>query len=300
MGFLFGGSSGAKEDGVSASNSHQAQGLALQSTRSVLDNTTNMSGMMEGDLVGARQAANTYYGNAQTQYNNYTQAQANAGANAAAINSIASNYDTADKREQLAQQAGEQVANQGAINNQNLERGLAARGGMSMSAGNLAAMENDNNTQLAATRAAAINSTRTAAEQLGLNYQQAAMGANTGMASMAGTGLGMAGNVANAGAAAFNTDVSGLAGMNSGYLAAGGLANNTSQAATGQYNAYQTYQQNQLGYQQANSSDFGALAGLAASYFTGGGYGALAAAMAQRSAKNSGGGGSGDYGFNQP
>jgi len=167
-------------------------------------------------------------------------------------------FNTEDRRNELAGQAVGDVAQafDGA-------RGMALRGmtrmGVNPASGAFQAVQGRTFSDEALARASAANKTRQAARLEGFSMTDRANNALAGYASMGrqATGAG-----AGYGGLGLNLANSALAGMNSGFGAAGGLAGGMGQNATGAFNAQAGYK-NAQDKLAADANPWGTVLGMA-------------------------------------
>lgn len=178
------------------------------------------------------------------------------------ISDYATTFDTEDRREQLAGQAIADVNQAFGIQQQALQRNMT-RMGVNPNDGKFAAMSNQNAIAAAAAQANAANKTREAALLEGLQLKTGVANMMQGYPaqSMAATSAG-----AGFGGLGLSTVNTGLAGMNSGWGAAGQMAGQWGGSAINGFNAQANYKNTQD--QIAASSDptntiLGAVTGVA-------------------------------------
>lgn len=170
----------------------------------------------------------------------------------------ANSFDSESKREELAGKALGDVSQVFAT-----QRGMAARNmarsGVNPADGKFAAMSNQMDMAEATAKATAANKTREAARQEGFGLKQSAANMMSGYPAM-----GMQATGAGAGFGGMGLQVAnqGLAGMNSGFGAAGGLGGQMGQNATGMWNAQANYK-NQQDQIAASNDPFGTILGAA-------------------------------------
>lgn len=166
-------------------------------------------------------------------------------------------FDSDARRNQLAGQALGDVTQAFASQRGMAQRNLS-RSGVNPNDGKFASLHNQMDMAEAAAKATAANKTREAARQEGLSLKQSAANMMSGYPAM-----GMQATGAGAGFGGMGLQVAnqGLAGMNSGWGAAGGLAGQMGQNATGMWNA----QANSYNQGQNRESEFwGSLLGAGA------------------------------------
>lgn len=153
----------------------------------------------------------------------------------------AKDFNTADRREQLAAEAQADVSsaydNASAVQSRGLERM-----GVNPNSGRAAAMGNAMSIARAASSASAANKTRQAARLEGFQLNDRASNAFSGYPASTSNSVGMGLNTAGFGLASAN---SGLAGMNSGYGAASTMAGQMGNNATSMFGAQANYKNNQ-------------------------------------------------------
>ena len=181
----------------------------------------------------------------------------------------ASEFNTADRREQMAAEAQADVTsaydNAAAMQARGLERS-----GVNPNSGKYMAMQNQNSLARASASASAANKTRQAARLEGFQINDRASNAFSGYPASTASSVGMGLNTAGFGLASAN---SGLAGMNSGYSTAGGMAGQMGQNATGMYGAQASYKNGQDQIEASNDpmkTILGAATGAGMAYLTGG------------------------------
>lgn len=264
MGTLLGGGGSrgaAAPNGIWNENAASGQRVGLDSARAAYKNAEDsQQGLRDAENFGA-DAAYRGYGQIQ-DYNDYVRGQRDQyGLLQQRAVSDATDFNDADFRERYAQRAGEQVASSMRMGDENLQRAAAARGIRANSGAYLSAL-NDNQIMGAMGQANAQNMAREAArlEGLRLNDRAAGMtaqGASTfGQLGMQGAGMGI-----NAGAAPLNIRSTGLAARNQGFMQAGQMGTNVSQAATGQYNAQANFNTKDAQLRESSADPMGAMLG---------------------------------------
>lgn len=171
----------------------------------------------------------------------------------------ARNFNTEDKASELAGRAGADVAQAFASAKDQSNRNMA-RMGVNPSDGKAAAMGNQLSIAQALGTAQAMTGARTQARQEGYALTDRATNALSGYPAM---GMQATGAGAGFGASGINLSNQGLAGMNSGFGAAGTMAGQMGQNASNMFGAQASYK-NQQDQIAASSNPMGALLGAGA------------------------------------
>lgn len=171
----------------------------------------------------------------------------------------ARNFNTEDKASELAGRAGADVAQAFATAKDQSNRNMA-RMGVNPSDGKAAAMGNQLSIAQALGTAQAMTGARTQARQEGYALTDRATNALSGYPAM---GMQATGAGAGFGASGINLSNQGLAGMNSGFGAAGTMAGQMGQNATSMFGAQANYK-NGADNAAANANPMGALLGAGA------------------------------------
>lgn len=171
----------------------------------------------------------------------------------------ARNFNTEDKASELAGRAGADVAQAFAAAKDQSNRNMA-RMGVNPSDGKAAAMGNQLSIAQALGTAQAMTGARNQARQEGYALTDRATNALSGYPAM---GMQATGAGAGFGASGINLSNQGLAGMNSGFGAAGTMAGQMGQNAAGMYGAMGSYK-NGADNAAANANPMGALLGAGA------------------------------------
>lgn len=171
----------------------------------------------------------------------------------------ARNFNTEDKASELAGRAGADVAQAFATAKDQSNRNMA-RMGVNPSDGKAAAMGNQLSIAQALGTAQAMTGARTQARQEGYALTDRATNALSGYPAM---GMQATGAGAGFGASGINLSNQGLAGMNSGFGAAGTMAGQMGQNAANMYGAMGSYK-NGADNAAANANPMGALLGAGA------------------------------------
>lgn len=172
----------------------------------------------------------------------------------------ARNFNTEDKASELAGRAGADVAQAFASAKDQSNRNMA-RMGVNPNDGKAAAMGNQLSMAQALGTAQAMTGARTQARQEGYALTDRATNALAGYPAM---GMQATGAGAGFGASGINLSNQGLAGMNSGFGAAGTMAGQMGQNAANMYGAMGSYK-NGADNAAANANPMGALLGAGAS-----------------------------------
>lgn len=228
----------------------------------MLDNADTLLPFQREQMQFGLQTARTAYEQSQADRNWLLGRRDTLGRLQDSMISDAEAFDTDARRAQLAGEAATDVSNAFAT-----ARGASARGltrmGVNPGAGAYAAMTRQSETAEAVAKATAMNKVRQAARMEGIALKDRATNSLAGYPAM---GMQATGAGAGYGASGLALANSGLAGMNSGYGAAGQLAGQMGSNATGMYGAMGSYKNGQD--QIAASSDpwntmLGAAAGTA-------------------------------------
>lgn len=171
----------------------------------------------------------------------------------------AKTFNTEDKANELAGKAGADVAQAFASTKEQSNRNMA-RMGVNPSDGKAAAMGNQLSIAQALGTAQAMTGARTQARQEGYALTDRATNALSGYPAM---GMQATGAGAGFGASGINLSNQGLAGMNSGFGAAGTMAGQMGQNATSMFGAQANYK-NGADNAAANANPMGALLGAGA------------------------------------
>lgn len=166
-------------------------------------------------------------------------------------------FNEGDRANQLGEEAMQGVNASFTNANGMMNRQLAARGINAGSGAALAAM-NDNSLMQAVAAASAGNKVREAARQEGYALTDRAAGALQGYPTM---GMQATGAGAGYGSAGLGVANSGLAGLNSGWNSAGGMAGQMGANATNMWNAQAQYKLGADKNAQSESDPFGAILG---------------------------------------
>ena len=261
-----GGSSAPPPDPRLVAAQIKSMGIQDDAISEVLKNSRELAPLQRQELENSISRGTTLYGQGQEDRSYGLQRRGVLTGLQDKMVTDASEFNTADRREQLADEAQADVTS--AYDN---AAGVQARGlersGVNPNSGKYAAMTNATNIARAASSASAANKTRQAARLEGFQLNDRASNAFSGYPASTASSVGMGLNTAGFGLASAN---SGLAGMNSGFSTAGGMAGQMGQNATGMYGAQANYKNNQDQIAAANDpmkTMFGVATGIGASAF---------------------------------
>ena len=185
----------------------------------------------------------------------------------------AKDFNEGDRTGQLLNQADADVNESFGLARDQTMRGLQRRG-VNLSSGKALMMAQGTGNAQALARATAANKVREAARAEGFALTDRANNALAGYPSM---GMSATGAGAGFGSMGLGLTSSGLAGMNSGYGQAAGIAGSMGQNATGMFNAQAQYKlgsdRNDAAAAGGTMSAIGGLAGMGLKMYTGGMFG---------------------------
>lgn len=260
-----GGSSAPAPDPRLVTAQIESMGIQNDAIKQIMANSAEMAPLQKQQLQFGLDSAKTAFDQSQAD-RNWTLGRRSAltGLQDKMI-ADASAFNSGDRANQLGEEAMQGVNASFANAQGMMNRNLAARGISANSGAALAAM-NDNSLSQAVAAASAGNKVREAARQEGYALTDRASNALAGYPSM---GMQATGAAAGFGASGVGLTNSGLAGMNSGYNTAGGMAGQMGSNAAGMYSAMGNYKNGQDQIAAANdpfNTILGAAAGGAGAY----------------------------------
>ena len=244
----------------------RSMGIQDRSIERVLTNSEEMAPLQRQQLQDSISRGTTLYGQGQEDRSYGLQRRGVLTGLQDQMVTDAKDFNTADRREQMAAEAQADVTsaydNAAAMQARGLERS-----GVNPNSGKYMAMVNATNIARAASSASAANKTRQAARLEGFQLNDRASNAFSGYPASTASSVGMGLNTAGFGLASANT---GLAGMNSGLTAAGGMAGQMGANASGMYGAQANFKNGQDQIEASNDpmkTILGAATGVGASAF---------------------------------
>ena len=235
------GSSAAAPDPRLVEAQIRSMGITDRSIERILTNSEEMAPLQRQQLQDSISRGTSLYGQGQEDRSYGLQRRGVLTGLQDRMVKDANEFNTADRREQLAAEAQADVTsaydNAAAMQARGLERS-----GVNPNSGKYMAMQNQNSLARAASSASAANKTRQAARLEGFQLNDRASNAFSGYPASTASSVGMGLNTARFGLDSANT---GLAGMNSGYTAAGGMAGQMGQNASGMYGAMGSFKNGQ-------------------------------------------------------
>ncbi|MBC7618014.1 MAG: hypothetical protein H7293_03305, partial [Candidatus Saccharibacteria bacterium] len=232
-----GGSSAPPPDPRLVAAQIESMGVQNSAIRQVMQNSNDLAPMQRQQLQDSISRGNTLYGQSQDDRAYGLQRRGVLTGLQDQMVTDAATYNTADRREQMANEAQGDVS--AAYDNSagQLRRGLE-RSGVNVNSGRYVSLQNENSVARASASASAANKTRQAARLEGFQLNDRASNAFSGYPATTASSIGSGLSTAGFGLSSANA---GLAGMNSGYNTAGGLAGQMGANATGMYGAQAGY-----------------------------------------------------------
>lgn len=270
MGWLGGSSSSAPPpDPRLVEAQIRSMGIQDSAIQQVLQNSNEIAPLQRQQLEDSISRGTALYGQSQEDRTYGLQRRGVLTGIQDRIAQDATDFNTDDRREQLASQAQADVT-QAFDSADSMQRRGLERSGVNPNSGKFMALTNQTSLARAAASASAANKTRQAARLEGFQLTDRASNSFSGYPASTASSIGAGLSSAGFGLSSANA---GLTGLNSGFSTAGGLAGQMGANATGMFGAQANYKngQDQIAAQNDPMNTLiGAAAGAGMAYATGG------------------------------